>query len=87
MGAGWVICGRASKAGDRRSPQAREDQGDIVPLKTPGAKRACFAAGTPQKTINDWVSEKSQLTIFAQPPGATTAQPWGSTTPRLFAPH
>ena len=33
MGTGWVICGRASKAGDRRSPQAKEDQADIVSMK------------------------------------------------------
>jgi hypothetical protein len=36
MGTGWVICGRASKAGDRRSPQAREDQATGSRLKYGG---------------------------------------------------
>lgn len=33
-----------------------------------GQRQITDATGTPQKTINDWVSEKSQLTIFAHPP-------------------
>jgi hypothetical protein len=33
MGTGRVICGLASKAGDRRSPQAKENQADIVSMK------------------------------------------------------
>lgn len=36
------------------------------------------ATGVPRKTVDDWLGEKSQLTIFAHPPGRTDAQPWGN---------
>jgi hypothetical protein len=35
------------------------------------------AAGVPQKTVNDWLSEKRIDPEFAQPPGATRDNPWG----------
>jgi hypothetical protein len=40
--------------------------------------RSTDATGVPVQTLNGWLSEKSQLTIFGQPPSATAANPWGS---------
>ena len=36
------------------------------------------ATGVPRKTVDDWVGDFGQLSIFAQPPSRTDAQSWGS---------
>lgn len=69
---------RATKDARKEEKQVMQEKVWQLHLSCLSQRQITDATGTPQKTINDWVSEKSQLTIFAQPPSRTDAQPWGS---------
>jgi hypothetical protein len=69
---------RATKDARKEEKQAMQEKVWQLHLSCLSQRQIADATGTPQQTVQQWVTEKSQLTIFGQPPGATTAQPWGN---------
>lgn len=69
---------RATKEARKEEKQVMQEKVWQLHLSCLSQRQITDATGTPQQTINDWVTEKSQLTIFGQPPSRTDAQPWGS---------
>lgn len=69
----------------RWTKDARKEEKQALQEKVWQLHLACLtqrqisdATGVAQKTINDWVSDFGQMSIFAQPPGVKPDQPWGS---------
>jgi hypothetical protein len=69
---------RATKDARKEEKQAMQEKVWQLHLSCLSQRQITDVTGTPRKTVDDWVGEKSQLTIFAQPPSRTDAQPWGS---------
>ena len=69
---------RATKDARKEEKQAMQEKVWQLHLSCLNQRQITDATGVPVQTLNGWLSEKSQLTIFGQPPSATTANPWGS---------
>ena len=69
---------RATKDARKEEKQELQEKVWQLHLSCLSQRQITDATGTPQKTVTDWVSDFGQLSIFAQPPSATTAHPWGS---------
>jgi hypothetical protein len=69
---------RATKDARKEEKQAMQEKVWQLHLSCLSQRQITDATGTPRKTVDDWVGDFGQLSIFAQPPGRTDAQPWGS---------
>jgi hypothetical protein len=69
---------RATKDARKEEKQAMQEKVWQLHLSCLSQRQITDATGTPRDTVQGWLVEKSQLTIFNQPPSGTTAQPWGS---------
>jgi hypothetical protein len=69
---------RATKDARKEEKQAMQEKVWQLHLSCLSQRQIADATGVHGKQSSSGLTEKSQLTIFGQPPGATTAKPWGS---------
>jgi hypothetical protein len=69
---------RATKDARKEEKQVMQEKVWQLHLSCLSQRQITDATGVPVQTINGWLSDFGQLSIFGQPPSRTDAQPWGS---------